>query len=437
MSNLNRRDLLISTGAAALAFGTRAAAEDSTAAVGGSAPAQEPAPLKGDAASKLETLEAKNVIIGAGAMGSAAAYHLARRGEPVVLLEQFALGHDRGSSHGTARIISHFYADPGYARLLPEAFRAWNELEADAGEIIHIRTGGVLVGPPGGDNATRIIANLKEHKIPYWHASGREWSARHPAFSFPADFDVLYDPTAGMLAAARAVALEVELARRHGGNRTRIIENSPVRRIELDGQRPVVVTDSLRIVAERLIVSAGAWVKRLLPGLPVPLRPTLQQVLYFRAGDPSPFQIGRFPIFIYSGGTEDDIFYGMPEFLGMGVKVARHAGPDVDPDRKDRAVAEDYKAIVRHFLKSNIPQLADATIARTETCLYTVAPEGQFQLDFLPGRSDVIVASPCSGHGFKFSCLIGHALADLAAKGKTDVAIDPWKIKAPPAPASR
>src|SRR4029077_12460098 len=96
----------------------------------------------------MEHKAAKHVIIGAGAMGSAAAFHLARRGEPVVLIEQFALGHDRGSSHGAARIIRHSYADPRYARLMPAAFDAWRDLEADACEALYIRTGGVSFSPP-------------------------------------------------------------------------------------------------------------------------------------------------------------------------------------------------------------------------------------------------------------------------------------------------
>src|SRR5262249_4889095 len=117
----------------------------------------------------METIEAQNVIIGAGAMGSAAAYHLAKRGEPVVLIEQFALGHDRGSSHGAARIIRHSYADREYARLMPEAFRAWNELEADAGEAVYLRTGGVSFSPPRVDYAPRCAANLRELGVPHWH----------------------------------------------------------------------------------------------------------------------------------------------------------------------------------------------------------------------------------------------------------------------------
>src|SRR5436190_15277674 len=141
----------------------------------------------------MEPLHARNVVIGAGAMGSATAYHLARRGEPVVLLEQFALGHDRGSSHGAARITRHSYADPRYARLMPEAFRTWRELEADAGEALYIRTGGVSFSPPGVDSVAKVAANLEELGVPHWRTSGREWNQRHPAFTLAGDYDVVFE----------------------------------------------------------------------------------------------------------------------------------------------------------------------------------------------------------------------------------------------------
>jgi sarcosine oxidase len=377
----------------------------------------------------MEHIETKHVIIGAGAMGSAAAYHLARRGEPVVLIEQFALGHDRGSSHGAARITRHSYADPGYARLMPEAFRAWKDLEADAGETLFIRTGGVSFSPPGVDYTARVAANLAELRVPCWRGSGRDWNDRHAAFSLPPTYDVVFEPDAGMLRASRAVALQVELARAHGVEKTKVLAQTPVQRIDLSGPRPIVMTESAKIVAERLIVSAGAWVKRLLPQLPVLLRATRQQVLYFRPHDPTPFRIGRFPVFIFKGVGDDDAFYGMPEVQDMGVKVARHAGPECDPDSNDRTVSDTYRSIVRLFLQGHIPALAEAPIDFTEVCLYTVAPDDRFHVDFLPGRSDVIVASPCSGHGFKFSCLIGRVLADLATTGTTELAIVPWKIQ--------
>jgi sarcosine oxidase len=345
-----------------------------------------------------------------------------------VLIEQFALGHDRGSSHGAARITRHSYADRAYANLMPAAFSAWRELEADAGEALYIRTGGVSFSPPAVDYAAQVAANLKDLGVPHWRASGRAWNQRHPAFALPDLYDVVFEPDAGLIRAARAVALEVELARLHGGNQVRVIDQAPVRRIDLDQERPVVLTDKAQIVADRVIVSAGAWVKRLLPSLPVSLRVTRQQVLYVRASDSAPFRIGRFPVFFFKGAGLDDSYYGMPEFEGLGVKVARHSGPEFDPDALDRTIGEEYKATVRHFLRGHLPALADAPIDFTEVCLYTVAPDEHFQVDFLPGRPDVIVASPCSGHGFKFSCLIGRVLADLATAGKTDLAVEPWRI---------
>ena len=235
----------------------------------------------------MQYIETNHIIIGAGAMGRAAAYHLARRGESLVLLEQFALGHDRGSSHGAARITRHSYADAHYARLMPAAFRAWKELEADAGESLYIRTGGVSFSPPGVDYAARVAANLQELGVPFWHSSGRDWNIRNPAFRVPHEYDVVFEPDAGMLAAARALALEIELARFHGGPKIRVLEKTPVRHIDLEDKCPVVVTDTAQIVGDRLIVAAGAWLKPLLPSLQVPLRVTPRAGAVSRADGPA------------------------------------------------------------------------------------------------------------------------------------------------------
>jgi sarcosine oxidase len=371
------------------------------------------------------TRTAKNVVLGAGAMGSAAAYHLARRGEPVVLVEQFALGHDRGSSHGSARITRHSYADPAYARLMLEAFRAWRGLEADAGHPLYIRTGGVSFCPESVDYVERVAANLDAIEVPHRRMTGRDWNRCSPAFGLEPTADVVFEPDAGLLSASRAISLQVELARRRGGE---VLEGSPVRRIDLDGARPSLIFDDQVIQADRLIVAAGAWTGRLLPSLAARLRPTRQQVLYFRPSDPSAFSIGRFPVFIFKGEGDLDAFYGMPECLGMGVKVARHGGPDVDPEAEDRGIEALYVEEVRGFLRRTIPSLAGAPIDRTEVCLYTMTEDENFCVGPLPGRADVVVASPCSGHGFKFSCLIGRVLADLATAGETSIVIDPWRI---------
>jgi sarcosine oxidase len=344
----------------------------------------------------------------------------------VWLVEQFALGHARGSSHGAARITRHSYADPDYARLMPLAFRAWRELEADAGVPLFIRTGGVSFSPPGVSYVEQVADNLRALDVPHRRMSGKDWNRANPAFGLPDESDVVFEPDAGMLTAAKAVATQVELARRLGPA-TRVLPETPVRRIDLDGPRPVVLTDDAAIEADRLIVAAGSWVGRLLPDLALPVRPTRQQVLYFRPDDRAAFEIGRFPVFIYMGTSPEQAFYGMPDFQGLGVKVARHDGPDTDPDAPDPHVGDAYREVVRDFLRGHIPSLAGAPIGLTEVCLYTVAPGERFLVDRHPARPDVLVASPCSGHGFKFSCLIGRVLADLAADGTTDVPIEAWK----------
>ena len=238
----------------------------------------------------MQRIETKHAIIGAGAMGSAAAYHLARRGEPVLLLEQFPLGHDRGSSHGAARITRHSYADARYARLMPAAFRGLER----AGSR---RRPAAL--PPHGRRLA--LPGRRRLRRPTWPPAWSDWTSRtaddrrgvepdrtRPSPS-PRPTTSSSSPTPACSPRPGPWALQVELARSHGGEKTQVLDDTPVRRIDLDGPRPVIVTDALEIVAERLIVSAGAWVKRLLPELPLPLQVTRQQVLYFRPADPAPF----------------------------------------------------------------------------------------------------------------------------------------------------
>ena len=376
----------------------------------------------------MNTIHAKNVVLGAGAMGSAATYQLAKRGEPVLLIEQFQLGHGRGSSHGVARITRHSYANPIYANLMPEAFRSWKELEADAGQNVFLRTGGVSIGASGSEYVAKVAANLKALDIPYRRLSGRELNRRYRPFGVAEDAEVVFEPDAGMLAASRAMRLQIELAREAGGDKTTILEETAVHRINLDGDKPTLETSAGTIIADRLIVTAGAWTTRLLPAYAMPLKVTRQQVLYFRPDDPQAYFPGRFPVFIVKGlGPPDDV-YGLPVHEGSGLKVARHGGPEVDPNESDLEVGKAYRDEMRAFMRGFIPGIADSPIDNTEVCLYTVAPDDHFQLGFLPGRTDTVVASPCSGHGFKFASLIGEILADLATRGETRHPIEPWRL---------
>lgn len=374
----------------------------------------------------------RTVILGAGAVGSAAAYHLARRGEPVVLIDQFAPGHARGSSHGAARIIRHSYADVRYARLMPAAFRAWRELEADAGDSLYLRTGGVSFGPPGVAYTAQVAGSLRELGVAHRRMDGGEWCRSHRGFSIPADYNVVFEPDAGLVAADRAVKAMTALASQPLSSRrshpaTMLLRDYPIRRIDLQADQPTLISDRGVVTAECLIVAAGAWVGKLLPGLAATLLPTHQQVFYFQPLDAPAFLPGRFPVFIFLGEGPENAFYGMPRYLDTGVKVARHGGPPVDPDSVDRAVDPASRERVRTFLRGHIPALGEAPIEREEVCLYTTAPGDDFVVGALPGRPKVIVASPCSGHGFKFAPLVGRVLADLAITGSTDVDISAWR----------
>ncbi len=311
---------------------------------------------------------------------------------------------------------------------MPDAFRAWKQLEADAGRPLYVRTGGISFSPKDVDYTSNVAANLEAGGIPFRRMTGKELKRSLPQFGMPDDYDVVFEPDAGFLCASACVQAQARLAREFGGDRTTILEETKVESIDLDGPRPVLKGDGWQIEAERLIVTAGAWTPQLVPSLKSLLTPTHQQVLYLQPEDPNAYAIGRFPVFIYKGHGEHNAFYGFPPHLGMAFKVARHGGPKIDPDAKDRSIGDEYRAIIRKFLAENIPGMADRPIVHEEVCLYTMAPDEAFQVDFLKGRSDVVVASPCSGHGFKFACLVGRVLADLATSGTTEIDRSAWAM---------
>lgn len=375
----------------------------------------------------MRRLSTDYLVLGAGAAGTAAAYHLARRGERVTLVEQFAIGHDRGSSHGPSRIIRYSYADPAYARLMPAAFTAWRDLEADAGEAVYVRTGGVSLCRPHLDYVARVAGALAGLGVPHRRMTGADLRRSAPTFRVADDEDVVAEPDIGILAAGRIVRLQAELAVRHGRGRAELIEGLRARRLDLDGDRPAVIADGLAIEARRLVVAAGPWTARLLPGLGVPLAVTRQVVAHLRPADPGPYAVGRFPVFIRKLEADHEALYGLPDYAGAGVKVAlHHVGPPADPDSPGGGVDPAEPARIAAALAEVLPELAAAPVDSAGACLYTVAPGEDFLVGPLPGRPDVAVATACSGHGFKFANLVGRILADYAQRGGTDLDVAGW-----------
>jgi sarcosine oxidase len=352
-------------------------------------------------------------IIGLGVMGSAALAALARRGKRVVGIDRFAPGHDRGSSHGTTRVIRlGYFEHPSYVPLVRAAYPLWRELEARSGQSLLTITGIVEIGGPASDLVAGTLRSSRLHGLPHEVLDARSLMKRFPAFRLPDDFVGVFQPDGGFVRADPAVAALQAFASRSGAE---LIWNEPVLAVEphRDGVR--VTTRHGDIRARCAIVAAGPWLKSLLPQLPVPLRVTRQVLAWFEPADRPRFAAERFPVFLLENA--DGIFYGFPADAA-GLKVAKHHHLDeaVDPDHYDRAVSATDEAVIRVALKAHLPD-ADGRLLAAQTCLYTMTPDGDFILDRLPGCPEIIVAAPCSGHGFKFAPVIGEILADLAMMG--------------------
>jgi sarcosine oxidase len=343
-------------------------------------------------------------VVGAGLLGSATARVLAARGVPVVLFEQFALGHARGSSHGATRIFRYSYPDPCYVEMAVRAGEAWARLTADAGEELLVRTGGLDAGPGAEDCATALAGCGVAHE---WLTEAQV-RKRFPGIAARRGERMLFQPGSGVSLAGRTVAALQRLARRDGAD---IREQAPVLGIEAGRDQVLLRTAAGEITARVAVITAGPWAQGVLAGI-LPHAPrltvTVQQIRYFAPRDPA----AAWPTLIEwppSGLT----WYAVPAAGGApGVKVAAHiAGPPVDP--RDGPFTEIEPALEKDaegYVRERLPGLDPAGLA-PETCLYTLTADEDFVLD---RAGPLVVGGGCSGHAFKFGPLLGEFLADLA-----------------------
>jgi len=358
------------------------------------------------------------VVCGLGAMGTAAAQHLARRGKRVLGIERYASGHDRGSSHGRTRIIRlGYFEHPSYVPLLRHAYGLWRDLERAAGrELLHV-TGIAEIGPPNGALVKGTLGSARIHDLPHEVIPAPELMRRFRAFRVPPDYVAVLQPDGGMLEAEGAVTAQLALATAAGAH---IRNNERVRALEPHPNYVRIVTDRGSVDAGAAIVTVGPWLPSFLPALGAPLRVTREVMTWFAPADAQLFSPGRTPVFIIE--SRHGMHYGIPPHgdIHAGIKVAKHhhRNEAVDPDAYDRKVSADDEALIRVVLAEHIPA-ANGRLVAAKTCLYTMTPDGDFLIDRLPGASNVIVASPCSGHGFKFAPVIGEIVADLATTGAT------------------
>jgi sarcosine oxidase len=342
---------------------------------------------------------AQIVVVGAGVMGAATAYALRRAGHDPVVLEQFELGHARGSSHGEARIFRLVYDDPHWVAQAQRALPLWRELEAETGETLLSTTGSLDLGPGTDDRA----AALEPCGVDFDVVDGADLPA---PLRIERGTPALVQPDGGVVNAERArrAFLRGIDAREHA----RVTGIGEDGRVHLDGET---------IEAQAVVVTAGAWVSRLLEPLGIcpPVTPTRESVAYFPVASPD-----GLPTIIdwrvpegYAFPRRGDSVYALWSPDGLKVGVHR-TGPPTDPDDEGALDPESLRCagdwVVRHV------DGAGGEPARAETCVYTNMPDQSFVVE-RQGR--VVVGSPCSGHGFKFAPLVGRELAALTLETLT------------------
>lgn len=366
-----------------------------------------------------------HVVVGLGALGSATAYQLAARGADVVGLERFGLGHHRGASHDSSRILRHSYHTPGYVRLTLSAYDDWRDLEHASGETLVTTVGGLDLFAPGcAIPAEDYLWSMTEVGVAFDVLSARGASRRWPHFRLPEGTLVLHQPDAAVVPAARGTAVMQRLAAEHGA---RLRDHCPVLEVADLGDRGVaVLTADTRYVCRRLVVCADAWTNQVLAGLgwQIPLTVLLQQVTYFRPPDPAGFAPGVMPLWIW---MDDPSFYGFPCYGEPTVKLAEDCGGvPVDPDTRgfdpDPAGLSRLTRFAARLLPGSGPP------ERSVTCLYTLTPDRDFVLGAVPGHPAVLVGLGAA-HGFKFAPTFGRLLADLA-QGHTS-GLDGFRLDRP------
>jgi sarcosine oxidase len=366
------------------------------------------------------------IVLGVGGMGSAACFDLARRGRRVLGLEQFALAHDRGSSHGHTRIIRTAYAEgPQYVPLARRSFSRWYELEQLTGRHLLTECACLNAGPPGSEHVAGVRKSVREHALEAEELSGEEINRRFPAFHFPAEYTGVVERAAGFLYVEDCVRAHCDAAAARGAE---IRAEEPVREWRAVGDGVEVTTDRGTYRAAKLVVTAGAWATKLLADIGVPLRVMRQTLHWFGGGDfEGCVRRDQFPVFIADvpGGP----FYGLPAIDRFGLKVARHYNaPELaTPDAVDWSTGPHDIVPVRAFLDTYIPGVGPLT--KSQVCMYTVTPDHNFIIDRHPRFPQVSVACGFSGHGFKFASVVGEILADLAERGATPHDISPFSSK--------
>lgn len=357
------------------------------------------------------------IVAGAGGMGSAALYHLARRGVRVCAVERFGIAHDRGSSHGDTRIIRKAYMEhPDYVPLLHRAYALWEELEAEEAGELFARVGLLVAGDPNAEAMQGQAACYQAHDLPHEELNAAAIVSRYRGLALPAEWRGFYDPLGGFLRVEACVRRHVALARKHGAI---LYAGEPMLSWRREGKGVVVETERRRLLAARLVLATGAWAVPELCRLGVAACVVRKVQLWYQGRGVDQYARGAFPCFFIADGKQ--YFYGFPAEAPWGLKLAEHnVSHDLvaDPLCLNRALTAADQARVLDFLVRFFPAL-QPELSKHAACMYSLTPDANFVLDIHPEYPAVVLGAGFSGHGFKFAPVVGEILAELALEGDT------------------
>lgn len=366
------------------------------------------------------------VVVGLGGLGSSTSWHAARRGLSVLGLEQFELGHDRGASHDTSRILRHSYHTPAYVDLTFAAYDDWADLEAETGEQLVTVTGGVDLFPvDGAIPMVDYTTSMGARAVPYEVLDVAAVTDRWPQFHLPAGTEALFQERTGIVPAARGTAAMQRQAQRHGAE---LRGSARVEALVPRADGVDVVTADGTVSAGRVVVTADAWTSRLLAplGHDLPLTVIEEQVTYFTPPAPDLFSPRDFPVWIW---MDDPSYYGFPTYGEATVKAAQDCGgPKVTGDERSGVTDEQMLGRLAGFMAGMLPGAGSPV--RSKRCLYTLTPDRDFVVSRVPGHETIAVGLG-SAHAFKFAATFGRLLTDLVVDGKTDADISAFGLERP------
>ncbi len=360
------------------------------------------------------------IVLGTGGVGSAALYHLARRGVRVLGLDQFPPGHDHGSSHGDSRIIRLAYFEhPDYVPLLHRAFDLWQQLQDQITTDIFHRCGVLQVGPTDGNVIGGLTRAAELHDLRIERLSEQDLADRFPGFAVDQGLSAIHDPNGGILRVEDCIRSHISLAKEAGAA---LIVGEPVVAWQSVGDGVRIDTTQSSYLCSRLVITPGSWAPALLPALADHFRILRKSLFWFDNESPSYRLSDNCPVFLFERG--EHTFYGFPQLDDRGVKVADHAGGRVfrTPQKADRAIDTTELEAVSLFLRQCLPDVGHQ-LNHHVTCMYTMSTDGHFLVGQYPGKTNVHFAAGLSGHGFKFAPVLGQALADLTIDGRTSLPI--------------